>query len=91
MHSIGVILFRNSKEKIFKIFLTDILPNVEIITLSKKSYEDLAEIKRKLYLDFDDAYQYKIAWEHHIEIVTIDRDFEKVKDNVKVIFIQDIS
>ncbi len=62
-----------------------------LLTLSKRSYEDLAEIKRKLCLDFDDAYQYKIAREHDLEIVTIDGDFERVKANVKVIFIQDIA
>src|SRR5574341_2329195 len=61
LHSIGVILFRNGKEKIFQKFLNDVIPDVEIVTLSKRSYEDLAEIKRKLYLDFDDSYQYKIA------------------------------
>lgn len=41
LHSIGVILFRNNKEEIFKKFLKDIIPNLEITTLPKMSYEDL--------------------------------------------------
>lgn len=52
LHSIGVILFRNKKEKIFQKFVKDILPNVKIITLSKRSYQNLSDIKRKFGLDF---------------------------------------
>lgn len=90
LHSIGVILFRNDKEKIFQRFANDVLPNVKIITLSKISYEDLAVIKKKLGLDFDDAYQYKVAKEHDLKIVTMDTDFEKITD-LSVIFLQNIS
>jgi len=70
LHSIGVILFRNNKEDIFKKFLKDIIPNLEITTLPKMSYEDLAEVKKKLGLDFDDAYQYQVAKERDLKIVT---------------------
>ena len=90
LHSIGVILFRNDKEKIFQKFANDVLPNVKIITLSKRAYEDLAGIKKKLELDFDDAYQYKVAKEHDLEIATLDKDFEKVKNDVPVMFLQGI-
>jgi predicted nucleic acid-binding protein len=41
-----------------------------------------------LKLDFDDAYQYKIANDHNLEIVTMDSDFKSVKDKVKVIFLE---
>jgi predicted nucleic acid-binding protein len=87
LHSIGVILFRNKKEKIFQKFVKDILPNVKIITLSKRSYESLADIKRKFGLDFDDAYQYRVAKEHDLEIVTLDRDFLKVNNDVILMFL----
>jgi len=71
LHSIGVILFRNNKEEIFNKFLKDIIPNLEIATLPKMSYEDLADIKKKLGLDFDDAYQYHVARKHNLKIVTM--------------------
>ncbi|MCZ7393314.1 MAG: PIN domain-containing protein [Candidatus Methanoperedens sp.] len=90
LHSIGVILFRNSREDVFQKFVSDIFPNVEIVTLSKWSYEGLVDIKRKLGLDFDDAYQYKIAKEHDLKIVTMDTDFERITD-LSVIFLQNIS
>lgn len=87
LHSIGVILFRNNKEGIFKKFVDDVIPKVKIIGLSKESYKDLPEIKKKFDLDFDDAYQYKIVKDHNLEIVTMDNDFEKVEHEIKVMFL----
>ena len=88
LHSIGVILFRNNKENIFKKFAKDVIPKVRIVTLSKESYKDLVEIRNKLELDFDDAYQYKVANDYNLEIVTMDNDFKKVKRDIKVIFLK---
>ncbi len=68
-------------------FVKDILPNVKIITLSKRSYQSLSDIKRKFGLDFDDAYQYKIAKDNNLELVTLDRDFEKIKNDLIVVFL----
>jgi len=59
--------------------------------LKEGSYKDLVEIKRNLGLDFDDAYQYKVAMEQDREIVTMDREFKKVRDKIKVLFLQDIA
>src|SRR3989304_6651722 len=87
LHSIGVILFRNNKENIFQKFAKDVIPKVRIVTLSKESYKDLVEIRNKLELDFDDAYQYKVANDYNLEIVTMDNDFKKVKRDIKVIFL----
>ncbi len=86
LHSIGVILFRNKKEYVFQKFINDIFPNVEIVTLSKWSYDGMVESKRKSGLDFDDAYQYKIAKEHDLKVVTMDTDFEDITD-INVIFL----
>ena len=86
LHSIGVILFRNKKEDVFQKFVGDIFPNLEIVTLSKWSYDSLVEIKKKFGLDFDDAYQYKIAKEHDLKLVTMDTDFEEITD-IDVIFL----
>ncbi|MDR4496759.1 MAG: PIN domain-containing protein [Candidatus Scalindua sp.] len=58
--------------------------------MSKDSYEKLTMIKRDLNLDFDDAYQFKIAKEYGLEIITMDRDFNKVKDKIRVKFIEGI-
>jgi predicted nucleic acid-binding protein len=87
LHSIGVILFRNNKEEFFKKLLKDIIPNLEITTLPKMSYEDLAEVKNKLGLDFDDAYQYQVAKERDLKIVTMDKDFKKIGNKADILYI----
>lgn len=87
LHSIGVILFRNNREEVFKKFLKDIIPNLEITTLPKMSYGDLAEIKKKFGLDFDDAYQYQVARERDLKIVTMDKDFKKIGNKADILYI----
>ncbi|MBI5038804.1 MAG: PIN domain-containing protein [Nitrospirae bacterium] len=87
LHSIGVILFRNNKDTIFLEFTKDVIPKVEIITLQKSLYEDLAQDKKTFGLDFDDLYQYKIAKQRDLKIVTMDKDFEKVKKEIEIIFL----
>jgi len=47
----------------------------------------LADAKLNTGLDFDDVFQFKIAEEHGLEIITMDKDFNKVKDKIKVTFI----
>ncbi|MGQ9626697.1 MAG: type II toxin-antitoxin system VapC family toxin [Anaerolineae bacterium] len=89
LHSIGVILFRNNKEDIFHKFIEDILFNIEVITLGREAYKELATLKKTLGLDFDDVYQYMVAQGYGLEIATMDRDFEKVKERINVLFIQD--
>lgn len=84
LHSIGIILFRNDKENIFAKFASDVLPRVDMLALSKEAYIDLPEIRSNSGLDFDDAYQYKLAKENGLEILTMDTDFRKVKQDIKV-------
>jgi len=52
-----------------------------------ESYTFLSEFKEKYGLDFDDAYQCKIAEEQDFTIVTMDKDFKRVKDRIKIEFI----
>lgn len=84
LHSIGVILFRYKKENIFRLFLHDFVCKTKIVTLSKKSYINLSTISKEYGLDFDDAYQFEIAHENGFELVTMDKDFDKVKNIIKI-------
>ena len=86
-HSIGVILFRNKKDGVFVEFANDIIPKIEIVTLTIETYKELAKTKKKVGLDFDDAYQFHIAKEHGLTILTMDTDFNKVKDEIDVVFL----
>ncbi len=87
LHSIGVILFRHKKEKVFSSFVSDVLPRIDIVSLSRESYQELSELKNDYNLDFDDAYQCKVAEERDLTILTMDKDFERIRDRIKVKFI----
>jgi len=87
LHSIGVILLRNKKEKTFVAFLNDILPEVSIVSLPKDKYKMVADFFTEYNLDFDDSYQSCISIERKLEIITMDQDFSKVENVINVQFL----
>jgi predicted nucleic acid-binding protein len=58
-----------------------------MLTLSEELYSDLGGIREEFRLDFDDAYQFKIAEEYGLSIVTQDKDFEKVSARIEITFL----
>jgi len=80
LHSIGVILFRYSKEDIFRKFVEDVMPDTKILSLPMELYRDIVIVRKNLNLDFDDTYQYSVAKYCGLKVVTMDKDFEKIKD-----------
>ena len=86
LHSIGVILFRYSREDVFEKFVEDVATNSELLSLPVEKYNEVVLARKKLNLDFDDAYQYAVAKYYGLKIVTMDKDFAKVT-GVEVIFI----
>jgi len=78
LHSIGVILLKQKKLKIFDQFLRDILPHSTILSLPKEKYAEISSVATKYRLDFDDAYQSLIAKEFEIGIKTMDKDFTRI-------------
>ncbi len=86
LHSIGVILFRYNKEELFEKFVEDALFNINVLSLPVELYSDLVTVRKTLGLDFDDTYQYNIAKCYGLKIVTMDKDFAKIKD-IEVVFL----
>jgi len=86
LHSIGVILFRYGKENIFQKFIEDVIPNTRLLSLPIELYREVVNVRKSLNLDFDDAYQYSIAKYHKLKVVTMDKDFERIKD-VEIVFL----
>ena len=80
LHSIGIILFRYDKEDIFQEFIQDIIPYIKLLSLPINLYNELSKYRKNLKFDFDDIYQYCIAKHYGLKVVTMDNDFEKVKD-----------
>lgn len=87
LHSIGVLLFRYKKTDIFKKFLEDVLPEINLVTLPKAAYKEIVILSKKYKLDFDDSYQVAIAKEYKFSIGTMDRDFNKASDELDVVFL----
>jgi len=87
LHSVGVILFRQRQELVFKAFFEDVSINTQILSLSKESYLKLPEIRQRFNLDFDDAYQFQVAEDHSLAIATMDRDFNRVREQLEVVAI----
>lgn len=86
LHSIGVILFKYSKGSIFQKFVEDIIPQTQILSLPIELYKELANVIKNMNLDFDDAYQYKVAKYYGVKVVTMDSDFRRIKD-VEILFL----
>jgi len=85
-HTLGIILLKCKKYDIFLKFLDDIIDAIKIIYLPLNFYKELPSVSKELNLNFDDVYQYIIAKYYNLIIVTMDKDFEKIKDIV-IIFI----
>ena len=81
LHSIGVILFRHDKVNIFHEFIEDILPNIKLISLPLDQYKYVVNAKQNFGLDFDDAYQYRVAISFGLKIATMDKDFKNIKND----------
>ena len=85
LHSVGVILFRQRQELVFRAFFEDVSINTQILSLAKESYLKLPEIRQRFNLDFDDAYQFQVAEDHSLAIATMDRDFNRVRGQLEVV------
>ena len=78
LFSIGIILFRLKRKKLFLQFLNDLTINsMEILSLDKSGLAEVETLSEKYNLDFDDTYQYLIAKTYQLEIVSFDKGLDK--------------
>jgi len=49
-------------------------------------YGEVVNVSKSLNLDFDDGYQYSVAKYYGLKVVTMDRDFERIKD-LEILFL----
>jgi predicted nucleic acid-binding protein len=87
LHSLGVILFKYNKSEVFKIFIDDTLDRLEILTLSKEKYSHILKINNQYKLDFDDSYQFLLAQENNLTLVTMDNDYKTVGNVADISFL----
>lgn len=87
VHSIGVVLFRYNMEEGFQKFLEEIYPYLNVLTLGDNGYQKLKNLKDQFGLDFDDAYQFSVAKEFGLRIITMDKDFKSVENEIEINFL----
>jgi hypothetical protein len=78
LHSIGVILTRKGRKNLFRLFVEDIIVKCRVHILHIR-YENIYSVIQNMdefNLDFDDAYQYTLAQEYDLQIVSFDSDFD---------------
>ena len=68
-------------------FLNDVLPSLSVLSIEPlKLFEEIKQTQLT-NLDFDDSYQYLVALQNNLEIATLDQDFKKVQNQIKVHFL----
>ena len=87
LHSVGVLLLRRKRSDLFTRFINDTLPEFTVLSLDRDGYKDLVEAHSNFTLDFDDSYQFCVAKENRLQIVTQDRDFDRVKREIGLKFL----
>lgn len=79
VHSIGLLLFRRNQEGAFQRFLGDMFhtAGVNLAALRPGQMGLVVRAAQQFALDFDDAYQYAVAEDYGLTIVSFDTDFDR--------------
>ena len=78
IHSIGIILFKLKKCDSFITLLNEISINrIAILSILVSKLNDVKINAEKFNLDFEDSYQYTIAKNYDLKLVSFDKDFDK--------------
>lgn len=87
LHTIGVLLFKKHQPLAFEQFIKDFPPDTTVLPLSANGYSILPTVKTNFNLDFDDSFQFVVAQENDLRLVTQDPDFKKVGSAIQVLYI----
>jgi len=68
-------------------FLNDVLPSLLVLSIEPLKLFEVIKQTQLTNLDFDDSYQYLVALQNNLEIATLDQDFKKVQNQIKVHFL----
>lgn len=81
LHSIGIFFFRRQQHDVFKRFLRDMVLDLGMrtVSLGATRMETVIAAAKEFNLDFDDAYQYSVAEEYGLRLVSFDGDFDRTE------------
>ena len=78
LHSIGIILISLNDKDTFRFFIKDmILSGIRVLSINPEKMLNIIDNSNRFNLDFDDAYQYTIAKNYDLKLVSLDKDFDK--------------
>lgn len=79
LYSIGIIFSRLKKDDLWRQFLRDNFEENDVgkICLNSADLLELADVKSRFNLDFDDAYQYVATKKHGLTLISFDKDFDR--------------
>jgi hypothetical protein len=81
LHTIGVLYLREHKSREFIMFVDkDIIASgIRVLSLPPENFTKIAGAADRFHLDFDDAYQYAVAEQFGLSIVSFDKDFDRTE------------
>ncbi len=81
LHTIGVIYLRERKLREFLTFVDEdiIASGIRIISVAPGNFSLITGAAGRFRLDFDDAYQYAVAEQNRLSIVSFDKDFDRTE------------
>lgn len=84
-HSICVILTRLKRNSVLLDFINDafVSGSVTLVSIKPDDTQNLIDAIDKHRFDFDDAYQYVVAEQHELIIVSFDGDFDRTAQGRK--------
>ena len=79
LHSIALILLRRRAFDLLERFLADTVRSgsVSVLAVSPGDLTQVLAAARHHGLDFDDAYQYVLAVQHELPLISFDADFDR--------------
>jgi predicted nucleic acid-binding protein len=81
LHTIGVLYLREHKSREFILFVDkDIIGSgIRVLSLPPENFTKITGAADRFHLDFDDAYQYAVAEQNGLSIVSFDKDFDRTE------------
>lgn len=76
-YSVALSLIKRGTTARFVEFIDDVEAGVSVLGLSLSDLRNLTAIMQQYTLDFDDAFQYTVAENHNLTIVSYDTDFNR--------------
>ncbi|PKL70673.1 MAG: VapC toxin family PIN domain ribonuclease [Methanomicrobiales archaeon HGW-Methanomicrobiales-1] len=81
LHTIGVLYLREHKSREYLIFVNEDLlaSGIRVINITPDNFSKITGAADTFHLDFDDAYQYAVAVQNGLSIVSFDKDFDRTE------------